>query len=333
MKSSTLAWVMGAVGALVVSAAACSDDTSSAGGGTAGNGSGATSSGANTSAGGNVNTGGNVNVGGNTNVGGGVNTGGGGVVNPPTEIAPCGNQTFECGDLIDNDNDGLLDSVDPDCLGPCDNSEDSYFPDLPSNTNNSCKLDCYWDSGDGSGDDDCFWSHECDTHEVSPDFYPTPWLGNNCAYVDEAHTINPPGATCGDLFATQSQLCLDTCGPLTPNGCDCFGCCELPAGSGQFVFTGSVGANENTVCTLADVNDPTKCHPCRPVAACLNDCGPCEICIGKPEPDPGCDPGGGGGSGQGGSSGQGGGGTTGQCDPGIDPCGLPGQSPCPGGYT
>jgi hypothetical protein len=24
------------------------------------------------------------------------------------------------------------------------------------------------------------------------------------------------------------------------------------------------------------------------VTACLNDCGPCEICIGKPDPDPSC---------------------------------------------
>lgn len=255
------------------------------------------------------------------------------MINPPTEIAPCGNQIFECGNLIDDDMDGLLDSVDPDCLGPCDNTEDSYYPDLPSNTNNSCKLDCYWDSGDGSGDDDCYWSHECDTHEVDPNYYPTPWLNNNCAYVGTGTTINPPGQTCGALYAAQSQQCLDSCLPLTPNGCDCFGCCELPAGSGMYVFTGSVGANEDSECTLADVLDPTKCHPCDPVPGCLNTCEPCEICIGQPEPDPSCNPGEGGGGAGAGGSGSGGGPGGSQCAPGIQECGLPGQPACPGGFS
>jgi len=228
---------------------------------------------------------------------------------------------YECGDLVDNDKDGLLDSVDPDCLGPCDNTEDSFFPDLPSNTNNSCKLDCYWDAGDGSGDDECYWSHECDTNNVDPNYYPTPWLGDNCAYVGEDVDINPPGQTCGELYATQSAQCLSFCGPLTPNGCDCFGCCELPANSGSFIFVGSVGADEDTVCSIADAGDPDKCHPCRPVAACLNDCDPCEVCVGHPEPEPGCGEGGGGGGG------------GGQCADGIQPCGLPDQAACPGGYS
>src|SRR5688572_7666857 len=31
-----------------------------------------------------------------------------------------------CGDCQDNDNDGLSDAADPECLGPCDNTEDSF---------------------------------------------------------------------------------------------------------------------------------------------------------------------------------------------------------------
>ncbi|MBL8741211.1 MAG: hypothetical protein JNK04_08960 [Myxococcales bacterium] len=305
---------------LLAAPLACSDDTinvaggGSSGGGNVGGGAGAGVSGG---AGGGPATGGGTVTGGN---------GGAGGVQPPTEIAPCQGMVYQCGDLVDNDNDGLLDSLDPDCLGPCDNTEDSYFPDLPSNTNNSCKLDCYWDAGDGSGDDECYWSHECDTHNVPPDYYPTPWVGDNCAYVGETTNINPPGQTCGELDLAQSQQCLDFCGPLTPNGCDCFGCCELPAMSGSFVFVGSVGANEDTVCTLADVGNPDLCHPCRPVAACLNDCDPCEICIGHPEPEPGCEEGGGG-------NGAGGGGGGGQCPEGVQECGLAGQDPCPTSYT
>ncbi len=296
---------------------ACGDDAINvAGGGAAGAGNAGGSGAGNTGGAGSGagNTGGGL-VGGN---------GGAGGVQPPTEIAPCQGMVYECGDLVDNDNDGLLDSLDPDCLGPCDNTEDSYFPDLPSNTNNSCKLDCYWDAGDGSGDDMCYWSHECDPNNVAPDYYPTPWL--TCDYIGEDGTTNPPGKTCGELYATQSDQCLSFCGPLTPNGCDCFGCCELPALSGSYVFVGSVGANEDSECTLADVANPDLCHPCQPVAACLNDCEPCEICIGHPEPEPGCGEGGGG-------SGAGGGGGGQQCPDGVQACGLSGQDPCPNSYT
>jgi hypothetical protein len=126
---------------------------------------------------------------------------------------------------------------------------------------------------------------------------------------------------------TQSQECYDYCGPLTPNGCDCFGCCELPAGSGSYVWLGSEDAAGNGTCDIANMNNPDMCQPCLPVAACLNECGPCEVCIGKPEPDPGCD----GAGGAGGSSGAGGGGQQ-QCEEGVQPCGLPGQDPCPTNY-
>ena len=37
----------------------------------------------------------------------------------------CGSHLTECGDCEDNDGDGLFDERDPECLGPCDNSEGS----------------------------------------------------------------------------------------------------------------------------------------------------------------------------------------------------------------
>ncbi|NUP13486.1 MAG: hypothetical protein HOW73_46200, partial [Polyangiaceae bacterium] len=67
--------------------------------------------------------------GGSASTGGG-NTGGS-TVTPPTTIAECQGHVYQCGDLIDNDSDGLLDTVDPDCLGPCDNTEDSYYGGIP----------------------------------------------------------------------------------------------------------------------------------------------------------------------------------------------------------
>lgn len=41
-----------------------------------------------------------------------------GVGGAPTTIVQCQGHTYQCGDLVDNDNDGLIDYQDPDCLGP-----------------------------------------------------------------------------------------------------------------------------------------------------------------------------------------------------------------------
>jgi hypothetical protein len=106
---------------------------------------------------------------------------------------------------------------------------------------------------------------------------------------------------------------LDYCGPLTPNGCDCFGCCELPAGSGSYVWLGS-GEESPDKCDLSSVSDPNICHPCEPVPACLNECETCELCIGKTVLPPECDD----------PMGQ-------QCPEGVQLCGLAGQDPCPSG--
>src|SRR5262245_35999596 len=42
------------------------------------------------------------------------------------EVA-CQGHVYACGNTIDDDGDGLIDAQDPDCLGPCDDTEDSYF--------------------------------------------------------------------------------------------------------------------------------------------------------------------------------------------------------------
>jgi hypothetical protein len=255
-------------------------------------------------------------------------------------ISACQGHIYECGDLLDNDGDGLIDSDDPDCLGPCDNTEGGFYGGIPGQAGPACTVDCYFDQDSGSGNDDCHWSHKCDPHETAPGFYPESNEGNKCTYDSKANTPGTAG-TCDELYTTQSKACHDYCGPLTPNGCDCFGCCELPAGKGNYVWLGSEDANGNGSCTLANLNDPAKCQPCLPVQACLNHCDPCELCIGKTTLPPECNPGSGSGgasstgvgsSGSTGSAGTGattgsGGGT--QCDTGVQPCGLPGQALCP----
>jgi hypothetical protein len=110
--------------------------------------------------------------------------------------------------------------------------------------------------------------------------------------------------TCDELL-TQPSSCLDVCVPLTPNGCDCFGCCELPSGSGSFVWIGATVGGVGR-CDSQNLDDPTKCKPCTPVPSCFNDCKRCEICIGKPTRPSDCD---------GSPPGQG------QCPPGLAECG------------
>jgi hypothetical protein len=224
------------------------------------------------------------------------------------QVSTCQGKTYTCGDCIDNDGDCSIDSADNQCLGPCDNTENSFFGGISGQNNSPCKSDCYFDQDTGSGNDDCFWSHKCDPLSVAPNYPPE---GSQCAYSPSA---NIPGynGTCATAYQTQSAQCLSFCGPLTPNGCDCFGCCVIP-GAPTTVWLGSENPSGTGSCNINTVNDPTKCKPCTQVAACVNSCENCEICIGKEELPPEC--------------------TGQQCPPGKTPCGLAGQSPCPFGNT
>ncbi len=260
----------------------------------------------------------------------GTMTGGG-----PCVQVECNGHVYECGDCLDNDGDGLVDSADPDCLGPCDNTENSYFGGIPGANNAGCKMDCYFDQDTGAGNDDCYWDHRCDFHEVAPNYYPEHDNGSKCEYNADPNFIPPASPySCSEMYNAQSATCQSYCGPLTPNGCDCFGCCELPAGSGKYIWLGST-INGVGSCDIANIADPTKCQPCQPVKACLNTCEHCELCLGKDTLPPDCSPPDGGPSTT--SSGSTTSGTTtgsgggGQCAPDVQPCGLPGQSPCAAG--
>lgn len=292
---------------------ACSDDSASSGSGGSGASSGTSTGGSNTGGAG-------TSAGGNAQ--GGNGTGGEGGVNGSWPVGTtCQGKVYECADGLDNDDDGLVDWADPDCLHPCDNGEGSLAMEVPGANNAPCKMDCFFDSDGGSGNDNCYWDHRCDPISTDPDHYPQPEEGGACNYIGENATPPAAPANCGQMFAEQSDQCENYCKPLTPNGCDCFGCCVFPTAPTP-IFLDSAGPNGTSKCTIDKLDDPTVCHPCTQVAGCLNACDPCEVCIGKPFPDPGCE-GGTGGGGQGGSPpvGQ-------QCPDGVQECGLPGQDPC-----
>jgi hypothetical protein len=218
-------------------------------------------------------------------------------------IIQCAGRVTACGDCSDNDDDGLIDNDDPECLGPCDNYEgEELLSGVGGETGEQCKADCYFDFGNGAGNDDCHWSRSCDPLQPKV----------QCTY-DEGLLGSK------DCPDTQSQLCEDVCVPLTPNGCDCFGCCELPAESGNYVYIGSED-DVGSTCSLGDEEDPEKCHPCIPVEDCFDGCGHCELCLGKTELPEDCFPGSGGSGGSGD-----------RCPAGKQVCGLTGDAPCPVG--
>jgi hypothetical protein len=228
--------------------------------------------------------------------------------------AECMGSVYDCGDCGDNDEDGFPDATDPECTGPCDNTEDSFFGGIPGANNAPCRHDCYFDSNTGN-DDGCYWSHECDALSEPPDYPPS---GNSACQFDANATVPGSNLSCEELRATQSTLCGEKCGPITPNGCDCFGCCELPARSGRFVFIGST-IDGNPSCNEDNLSNPEACRPCTPVLGCENKCELCERCVGGAAVDPGC------GGGEAGAP------STSRCEPAVTPCGEPGEAMCPAG--
>jgi len=215
-------------------------------------------------------------------LGGSSNGGGAGQAGAsPCEPTLCRGRKYQCGNCIDDDDDGQLDALDLDCLGPCDNDESALSTGLATTQTGACKQDCYFDGDNGPGNDKCEWSHRCDVLSVAPDYPPSGEM--RCEYDP---TGMPMGVDCASLAAGQPQACLDACLPVVPNGCDCFGCCEIPGASGEFHFVGLVGGD----CRLDSIEDAESCPPCTPVKGCMNECDDCEVCVGRPKPA-GCEPG------------------------------------------
>jgi hypothetical protein len=198
------------------------------------------------------------------------------------QLTPCQGKIYACGDCQDNDGDGLVDAADPGCWGPCDNNESGWHaehPSPPGPTGMECfHTDCYFDLDSGSGNDECYWALNCDPLEPL-----------SCTY-DPDTSISNTRMSCEEASATQSAKCGEVCGPLVPNGCDCFGCCDVSLGDETHtVYLGSYELGQGT-CGPETIADPELCHPCTQVPACLNPCEPehCEICIGQTKLPAGC---------------------------------------------
>jgi hypothetical protein len=224
----------------------------------------------------------------------------------------CRAQVYDCGDCEDNDADGLVDMDDPDCVGPCHNAEDTFFGSIPGQNQTPCVGDCYFDADSGGGNDRCLWNRGCDPLAGGPSIPPE---GAECPYDPDTLTTGASGRQTCDELLVQPVECLDACGPLVPNGCDCFGCCVIP-GAPTPVWLGSSDGVTGT-CSLAAVGDPERCHPCTQVPSCTNACEDCELCVGKLQLPAGCE-----GSGDPSCS-------TPACRPDQQPCGSDCLHACP----
>jgi cysteine-rich repeat protein len=175
------------------------------------------------------------------------------ICNPETM---CSGKIYECGNGFDDDMDGKPDGEDPECISPCDDNEGSFQTDLPGQ-NNDCKSDCYFDANSGQGDDLCVWNLQCDESNPGADI--------GCPY-------DPDFKMCEQSLPDE---CLNFCQPLVPNGCDCFGCCEI---EGKHVYLDS-----NPDCSVDNLD---ACQSCTFFADCNNPCEPekCELCFGQ-EPE------------------------------------------------
>lgn len=255
---------------------------------------------------------------GGTGNGGTGNGGGGGTPNAGGAGGVPVTGSTQCTDGIDNDGDGLADARDPECTGAVDDDEGSYGTGIPGDNVDQCQ-DCFFDGDSGQGND-------------------------GCAYPSSCFTGVDPGGAADCFNCAVSTRCVDYCKPNTPNGCDCFGCCAVNVPGG-----GTKTVRLSATCSVATINDPTKCQTCTQSTTCVNKCETCELCLGKTTLPPSCTPtGAGGASGAGGTAGAGGapaggtqnaggastGGTgnscpTPLCSPGVQPCGVSCLPDCP----
>lgn len=275
-----------------------------AGGSTGAGGSGHGSGGSTTAGGSGHGAGGTGAGGSGVSTGGAIGTGSGGAAGGGV-ISKVG--VTQCNDGIDNDGDGKIDLADPECTGPYDNDEGTFATGIPGDNVDACKQDCFFDGNSGMGDDGCLWQLQCDPLSHEP----------KCEY--SASYVSQHPTTCS-ISSSQSQRCIDYCRPLTPNGCDCFGCCAVPGVDHPIRL-------DSTCKTVADFGDPAKCPACTQVTDCLKTCGHCQLCLGKTTLPSDCTAGGSDG-GAGGGSGSDGGTPVPQCDPGVQPCGD-GLKACP----
>ncbi len=168
--------------------------------------------------------------------------------------AICGKRVCACSNGIDDDGDGLIDGADGQCTGAFDDDESSLAVGRNKLGNPLC-AGCFFDDTPSAGNDLCRVAAGCLTGG------------------------SPAGAPAACNTCAPSDACIDRCLARTPNGCDCFGCCEIRRTNGDVV---TVMLDANCVVEGGSVKG---CRSCVPNQGCFNPCGTCELCPGKTTAD------------------------------------------------
>jgi hypothetical protein len=208
----------------------------------------------------------------------------------------------QCSNGKDDDGDGLADEFDPECSGPYDNDESSYWTGIPGdNRGSKAATECFFDGNSGSGNDNMchLWTpNGCDCF--------------GCCFVDlngngvaEIAGLYHPGCRSSRAGGEEGM----EGGPCRP--------ADSPAGR----------CDGSLICRL-DGDGVTEfcsfCGSCEQDPECNNPCEPGEDCLGDPPGEGGA----GGSGGSGGSGGAGGTGGGGRCPPDVLACVT--SSDCPG---
>lgn len=162
---------------------------------------------------------------------------------PEMAPAPCVPGDSQCSNCIDDDGDGLIDQLDPECTGPRDNDERTFGLGIP--LNDPCAFGCAFDGVIGAADP-CRLDGQCMQGSGNP----------MCEY-------NYAAAADEKRCPTPSEACIAHCRPKTPENCDCFGCCLVKKGTELRMVRVS------DTCTWDSYSDPTKCETCRRAWRCV----------------------------------------------------------------
>lgn len=164
-------------------------------------------------------------------------------------VAYCGSRPCACSNAQDDDQDGKADGFDPECTGPFDDVEEDFATGVADESTITKCQDCFFDVVPGR--DECNRATSC------------------------ALTGSPSGGTGACRDCAVAAACTDHCARLAPNGCDCFGCCEV------FREGASVSVLLRAGCSMETLDDPARCTACIPAPECRNPCDACELCPGR----------------------------------------------------
>jgi hypothetical protein len=158
----------------------------------------------------------------------------------------------ECADTIDNDGDDHVDLDSPYCKSPEDGDEASFGGGPADGINLPRNLDCWFDLGTGSGNDDCSIHACCMIDGPCPaELDPASFDAGACNVSDTCVAVCQPPATA-----------------YRHARCDCFGCCGFCDADGENCVDLFVNPTVSPECTLDNLDDPSKCRSCTPHPTC-----------------------------------------------------------------